>query len=219
MSASTTKPTAPKPTAPKATAPKAMKYETAVARARKVMAAVNRSNWTLGDIALAVETVTYGEGTIQRLADDISVDYKSLLNMRTVSKAYATSDRSENSWTVHMVFAGQKDRAELVKAQTWTVSAARALVVSRNAPAETVPAGDSDETDPVAPETDELELARLNVARLEGELIKARAHLATLEEKLAPKPAIMHTPAGIPAHVPSDNRPDCKLCKIAAKAA
>ncbi len=139
--------------------------------------------------------------------------------MRTVSDAYPESGRSANSWTVHMIFAGQSDRTELVsREKLWTVSEARAEVTSRNAPdgdGDGDSDGDSDGDE--SAEVDEIEATKANIARLEGELITARAHLAKLEAaRPAPAPSTIHSPAGIPQHDASDNRPDCKLCKLAA---
>ena len=118
-------------------------YDTAVSRGRRVVATQSKINWSLGDIAATVKP-TYGDETIQRLADDIGVEYRTLLDMRRVADAYSVSERSEVSWTVHQVFASEADRAELVQLQ-WSVSEARAEIARRRSDGDTD--GDTDGDD------------------------------------------------------------------------
>ena len=49
--------------------------------------------WTLGDLALEVET-THGEHTLARYAEDIGVEYNALREYRRVLRALQNADRS-----------------------------------------------------------------------------------------------------------------------------
>src|SRR5690606_37432214 len=99
------------------------------------------SQWVLGDLALEVET-TYGGGQLQEYADAIGVELKTLEKFRMVARAYELEKRFSNlPWSLHLVFASQPDRHELIKssprdhriaADTCTVRAARELVRRRN---------------------------------------------------------------------------------------
>lgn len=101
-------------------------YESLVKQGRQAA----KSQWTIGDLAIKVE-VNYGEGDIQQYAEDIGVDYRTLLDYRTVARAYLKSERSELPWSVHRVLASQDDRIELVKDTALTYRAAQALVRGR----------------------------------------------------------------------------------------
>jgi hypothetical protein len=70
---------------------------------------------------------------LQRLADDIGIEYKTLLDYRRLAQAYEESECSGNSWTLHQVFAGQPDRVALVRQKSWTVREARREVSRRMA--------------------------------------------------------------------------------------
>lgn len=103
-------------------------YEDAV----KKLEEIARNNWTIGEIADQVE-LKYGEGTLQRLAEESGIEYKTLLNCRTIWRAWPESSRRrEISWAVHGEFASQPDRAELIKQQKWTAKTAREEVQRRN---------------------------------------------------------------------------------------
>ena len=106
-------------------------YDDFVRAGREV---ASRSAWLYGDLACAVET-GYGDGTLARFAADISVNYETLLNYRTVAKAYPQSSRRrELSFGVHQAFASQSDRLELVGSREWTVAQARELIAGRRGP-------------------------------------------------------------------------------------
>lgn len=79
----------------------------------------------------------YGDGTLQKYADDIGVEYGTLLMYRRVAEIYKKCDRSQDVyWTVHNVLRAQPDRGDLLQSRDkWTVSEARELVKARNAPA------------------------------------------------------------------------------------
>jgi hypothetical protein len=72
-------------------------------------AVISLRNWVLGDLACAVET-RYGENNLGRYAAEIGVEYKTLLNYRTL--------------------AAQPDRAELTQRQM-TAAEAREIVSGR----------------------------------------------------------------------------------------
>lgn len=101
-------------------------YESLVKQGRQAA----KSQWTLGDLASKVET-SYGEGKLQEYADDIGVEYRTLLDYRRVALAYEKSERSDLPWSVHAILAPQDDRAGLVKDDKLTASVARALVRGR----------------------------------------------------------------------------------------
>lgn len=103
-----------------------MEYEEAVKQGREAA----RSQWTLGDLALTIET-EYGEGTLQQFADDIGVEYRTLDDYRRVAAAYEIPERSGNlPWSVHQIFASQEDRAKLVR-RRWTAKVAREEIQAR----------------------------------------------------------------------------------------
>lgn len=101
-------------------------YESLVNQGRKAA----KAQWTLGDLAKRVE-VAYGEGRLQEYAEDIGVDYRTLLDYRTVARAYEKSERSELPWSVHRVLASQEDRVALVTDGALTYRGAQALVRGR----------------------------------------------------------------------------------------
>ena len=173
-------------------------FRTAVQRGQRAIKAQSGANWILGDIALTVRP-EYGDNTVRKLADALDIAPGTLYDLRKVAESYAISDRSEaNSWTVHQVLMREDDRASLVKS-TMTVSAARALVKSRK-PDAAQPDTDTDATDATdagaTVATDATPQARLatalaRVTRLENELDKARADVASIEAEIsaAAKPA------------------------------
>ncbi len=108
------------------TARKQPSYESLVKQGRQAA----KSQWTLGDLASKVE-IAYGEGKLQEYAEDIGVDYRTLLDYRTVARAYEKSERSELPWSVHRVLASQDDRAALVTDSTLTYRGAQALARGR----------------------------------------------------------------------------------------
>jgi len=192
---------------------KTVKYETAVKRGLAASRSADKAQWIIGDLARTVDTSEYGSGTVQRFSDDIGRAYKTVMDMRKVASRYATSDRSElNSWTVHQIFAGQDDRAELVKAQVWTASAARALVESRKNPDAGDGDGDGDNGSTKVEETDADKLTRLRAYRdqLVADLAKTESAIADLEAKIGPP---QHIVRGIPPHTADNPRTDCPTCQ------
>jgi hypothetical protein len=110
-----------------------MEYQEAVSRGKRVCGgrlSQGEVNWQLGDIARQVKT-GYAEETIQLLANEIGVRYKTLLNCRRVAEAYRKGERSPNSpWVVHAIFAAEPDRAELVR-KPWTAREAKKEIARR----------------------------------------------------------------------------------------
>ena len=110
-----------------------MEYQEAVSRGKRVCGgrlSQGEINWQLGDIARQV-TVDYAGETIQWLANEIGVEYKTLLDYRRVAEAYGKGERSPNSsWMVHQIFVAELDRAELVQ-KHWTVREARREIARR----------------------------------------------------------------------------------------
>jgi hypothetical protein len=203
------------------------KYNAAVKSARTALRSASNANWKLGDLASEVSAV-YGDQTIQRFAGDLDVAYKTLLNYRTIATAYAPSERSENSFTVHEILAPLDDHVALVSAKIWTTREARELVKSRKSDTGTGTDDESGTDTDVAP-ADELAVAEAEVKRLQGELARAEAKVAKLraaqgtpatdDAKPAPAAAAVHSIRGIPSHTADDNRADCPKCKLAAKPA
>jgi hypothetical protein len=217
-------------------------YNSAVRTARAAVKRAGIANWVIGDAALTVGT-KYSENKLGQFADDIGVELPSVRNMRTVSAAYQADAiaRDLQSWTVYGVFASQDDRYALIAAgndgKPWSVSAARALVKGRNESAESpaeMPGGSESDESPA--EVSDLEKARAEVQRLEGELLKARAKLAKLEAGIkqqlpmlaadgtdslaATVPApIQHSERSVPAHVAGDFHAACKQCQAAKASA
>ena len=140
-----------------------------------------KSQWTLGDLALTVET-EYGEGKLQDYADDIQVSYQTLKQNKWVASRYEKvrrrTDSGDLGYGVACEFAAQEDRLELIanpptdeKGKVgWTVRAARAFVQERadeeegddDAPApkpKPRPKPDDDDDDDDDEEEDETRLA------------------------------------------------------------
>ncbi len=107
-----------------------MKYQESVKRGREAA----RSQWTLGDLALDLEP-KYGEATLERYAEDIGVEFKTLEDYRYVSSRFEFPVRTGNlAWSVYKIFAAQEDRLDLIsqeREKPWTASAAREFVQAR----------------------------------------------------------------------------------------
>jgi len=107
-----------------------LRYEDFVAIGRAVESS---RNFLLGDLACGVEA-RYGDAKLQEYARDIGVEYRTLLNFRTVARAYPElSRRRELSFGTHQALASQPDRLDLIRSGDYpTVAKARELVVRRN---------------------------------------------------------------------------------------
>jgi hypothetical protein len=107
-------------------------YEELVAAGQRI---IGGHQWELGDLACELET-NYRERDLAKFATEIGQEFRSLEQYRTVARAYKNPERSGNlSWSLHMVFASQADRLELLaRPKPWTVAEARALVTSRREP-------------------------------------------------------------------------------------
>jgi hypothetical protein len=201
-------------------------FATAVKRGQAAIASLNattnKTSWALGDIARTVKP-TYGAQTIQKLADALEMPYKTLLDFRTTAGRYETGQRSDtNSYSVHAIFRGQDDRADLVKDRVWTSAEATAEVNRRKGTVE--PTGnEGDESDgndnqPASVDSRAKLLAKVESCR--KALADAEAALAAYdaEHGTSDQPA-MHVVQGIPAHPADDNRADCPTCQASAKTA
>lgn len=200
-------------TATDTTSTRTVKYATAVKRGLAASKSADKAQWIIGDLAATVDTSEYGSGTVQRFSDDIGRAYKTVLDMRKVASRYAPAERSDtNSWTIHQIFAGQDDRAKLVKSQVWTASAAKALLESRKPVNEDPEGNESENNEPATVETDTDKLTRLRAYRdqLIADLAKTESAIADLEAKIGPP---LHLHAGVPEHTSTDPRTDCPTCK------
>lgn len=159
--------------------PKTIEYATAVERGLKIMTRAGRDSWALGDLAANVET-KYGKDTHRNLADDIGINYKTLLNYRTVARAYAPAERKTgNVFRVYEIFAALDNRAELVASRVWDSREAQAKLAE-------IKAGQ------VPPEvTLETKLAKAEekVAKLRAALADAEAERDGIKAELAAKSA------------------------------
>jgi hypothetical protein len=105
-----------------------IKWDDAVRKGREAA----NSQWTLGDLALEVEP-KYGDHTLEQFADDIGVELRRIQEYRQVSETYPRNTRSNAlSWTVHLLFINQEDRAELIKRKKWTAKQAREFIQHRD---------------------------------------------------------------------------------------
>jgi hypothetical protein len=185
-------------------------FDQAVSKGRTAWSAASRSFWTLGDLAISVDTSTYGDNTIAKLAGKIDpsgeLTKSSLANYATTARAYAPGDRSKlNGYTVHQVFNAQDDRVDLVASKRWTVTAARELVASRKSPEVTPEPQPEPE-----PETDPRAKLVANIARLQGELDAAIGRLAAYD---AEHPQVTEPAAPVaPVSTLGELLPPCDVC-------
>lgn len=108
-----------------------IKYETAVKEGKDIVQRHQRDQWRLGELAAEIEP-KYGEQTLAKFAEAISIEYKTLKNYRTVFIAYSESAPRGADWAVARELAAQPDRAELVQ-RDMTTREARELVQRRRA--------------------------------------------------------------------------------------
>ena len=66
------------------------------------------SLWTKGDIALEVDT-KYGEGSLERFAEDVGVSANRLWELRNTSRIFEKHERSSNLSFQHHVIASRTD--------------------------------------------------------------------------------------------------------------
>jgi hypothetical protein len=198
-------------------------FNAAVKASRNAANNVSKAAWIIGDSAQSVQA-SYGKGKVQAFADAIGIAYKTALDYRGVAEAYAPADRSSlNSWTVHQIFMRQLKRAELVKAQKWTTSAARAENKRLNGSDNVDPIdgdGDGDETDvPEITVTDPRAKLVARIDSLKGQLAVAKAALAAYDAENdaenTPAGTLHFKQSGIPSHDASEPRTDCKECTAA----
>jgi hypothetical protein len=162
------------------------KARTALTSAEK---ALGKANWTVGDLALSVQS-RYGKSTVQKFAGDLGLPAGTVYDFRAVATAYPAEARGVATWTVHQILRKLDDRNDLVKS-AMTAAEARAIVESRKpaTPPVTPPAGDGegegDETPPAEPTTaDLLAEAKAKVTRIRAELDQAEAEVTTLENRM-----------------------------------
>lgn len=85
---------------------------------RAAVARRDKSNFELGDLAIAVSAdARYGDAKLPHYANEIGVPYKTLLDYRRVAQAFQNSERSELvSWSGHEILAAQPDPVECLTA-------------------------------------------------------------------------------------------------------
>jgi hypothetical protein len=113
-------------------------WKTIVARGRELVSADRgETRFELGDLALEVAPMGEGHGrtgsmeTLSEYAEEIGIAIETLDVYRKVSAAWPEVIRiTSASWSLHQIFMGQPDRAELIQAE-WTAATARKLVQSR----------------------------------------------------------------------------------------
>lgn len=123
-------------------------YDELVAEGREAGKLQDQANWTRGDLALKVESLSEAEagsmnsslGTepaqspLKKYADDIAVNYKSLTGWRnTADKWPKARRRAEVSFDTHRALNAQDDRFDLIT-QVKTEAEARRIVRDRDTP-------------------------------------------------------------------------------------
>jgi N6-adenosine-specific RNA methylase IME4 len=97
------------------------------------------ANWTLGDLALGVQTV-YGDGRLAHYAESIGLAYEALKKDRYVSSQFEKGKRFPNlSWGHHMVVAARPDAEEWLRRaerEGWSIEQLREAIKPTAEPAE-----------------------------------------------------------------------------------
>lgn len=108
-----------------------MKYDELVRRGREAVKRLTQSQWELGDLALAVAPMgrrgiaNGGAERLRRYADEIDVEYSSLVEYRRVAEAWPNHTRVLSvSWSAHRELASHEDRFALLR-EGMTLSEAR----------------------------------------------------------------------------------------------
>jgi hypothetical protein len=103
-----------------------------VQRGRSAKERLGQAKFDLGDLADEVDT-SWGGGQLQKYADEIEIEYKTLCDYRTVARAWGSSERSEKApWSVYQMLTGRDDRHEILAEQErWTVAQMRARLNKR----------------------------------------------------------------------------------------
>lgn len=104
-----------------------------VRAAQTALKAADKGAWALGKVAHDVtEDAQYGDGCIAKLADEVDMGASTLRAYRQTFAAYGIAERSaQNSFSIHMLFAGLDDRVGLVNSRKWTAREARAELKAR----------------------------------------------------------------------------------------
>jgi hypothetical protein len=101
-----------------------MDWESMVLEGLAARKQYDTAQWTLGDLALRVET-RYGEGDLARYAEAISIDYSRLKHYKSAAGAFEKAQRRANlSYSHHEALGSREDRHEwLAKAASdgWSV--------------------------------------------------------------------------------------------------
>jgi hypothetical protein len=110
-------------------------WEEAVSKGQDLRSAKDNSQWDLGDLSLEVDTA-YGQDSLDKFANDIGINKKSLQQYRRVSAAFTKEQRNPYlSHRHHLLLVPQEDRLkwlELANDNNWTVSQLeRELALSR----------------------------------------------------------------------------------------
>lgn len=92
---------------------------------RSLVETIGKSQWALGDLAIRVSTnAHYGQHGLELYAENIGIEFTSLLRYRDVAKAYENATRVALSWTHHRLIAARQDRHDWLKAAVrndWSV--------------------------------------------------------------------------------------------------
>lgn len=118
----------------------ARQWSDLVSEGLELVAALSRSQWAIGDLALEAEPIGSqggrATGTLEhldRFAEEIGMEHKTLQEWRHVAAKWPTDTRRlEMPWSLHQTLAGLEDRAEVIGSRDdWTIAAARDFVAER----------------------------------------------------------------------------------------
>lgn len=113
-----------------------------VSEGRRLASSLSEDQWSIGDLALEVESVGERGGAptgagdhLRDFAELIGVGYNSLREYRSVANAWPIARRlAKVPWSVHQVLRGLEDRVEVIGSRSsWTVREAQAFVAERRA--------------------------------------------------------------------------------------
>lgn len=100
------------------------RWNTLVKDGRKAVSLLTQCQFRLGDIALEIEPMLPKGGqhgaevypTLQMFADEIGIEFATLINYRSVASAWPEKKRVDGaSWTVHRALASMPNRFSLIK--------------------------------------------------------------------------------------------------------
>jgi len=116
-------------------------YDSAVVAGKKIVADIEDMQWRLGALADRLEP-KYGDATLARFAEELGINYRTLKNMRCVTRAWQESD-CRPSFCIGQSLMAHPNREEIVRKNPFlTVHAARALSRELREPAKEIVAAD-----------------------------------------------------------------------------